>query len=246
MKTPFKIAVVTAICSACSINMINAAKPFKSAPEKTIVIFMSKPADTFNANNYPHLDFYYLPNLSYNEADFVTRWNTANSLASPLSRQGKYQSFATLIVDANMVVACQRRYVSNASHNQGCTCSYYNGDYFLTEPGAKDKAPAIAAEMKKYIGKGTPAKQDKKKIYTEGQDPTFKAWKKGNIEGMLLPDFEVFGLNNEKYKIHDVLKGQPSFVVFQLFDYDRGNWGNFPFLVELENALYAYFPQKKK
>jgi len=251
MKTKLRISIITAILLVFAVSAVSAKKPFKHAPEKTIVIFFSKPTADFDKDKYPHLDFYYLPQLTHNEADFITRLNAKTTLASPLTQNGgifsskgsgKYQSVVTLLLDANKVVAYQRRYVTNALQ----TGSYFNGDYFLTEPGVKDKRPAIADAMKDYISKGKLAKVSKKKSYTEGQEPAFKAWEKGDIEEMQLPDFDVYNVNSEKTKIYDAINGKPAFIVFHLYDYDSGSWGQFPFLSELENALYGYSPEKKK
>ena len=72
-------------------------------------------------------------------------------------------------------------------------------------------------------------KMPKKHKNAPGQEPTFKRWNKGLIEGMELPNFDLVAQDGTETSIHEVLDGKPGFIIFTN-----------------EHIFYNYFPPRRR
>ena len=215
-------------------------KKHKSAPDETIVVIVGKPNPTFNESQYPHLKFYYLPDISfiiddetktkvrltgfsqettatyYGEPEFIVRFGTKKHIAPESGVYG-------IVVDKNGVVAYQRGFNNSlAAHND-------NRDEMnwtiltVARKGIGQKGP-LEDYLKDYVEKGKEMKLDKDKSYTPGQEPAYKGWEDGDIEGLELPDFKMVKSDGTSVSIKEVISGKPSFIVFSALDPDK-NFG---------------------
>jgi hypothetical protein len=216
-------------------------KKHKSAPDETIIVIVGKPNPTFNESQYPHLRFYYLPDVSfivddkaktkvklsgfsqettatyYGEPEFIVRFGSKRHIASDNAVYG-------IVVDKNGVVAYQRAFSNSlAAHND-------NSDEMnwtilsVARKGIGQKGP-LEDYLKDYVEKGKEMKLDKDKSYTPGQEPTYKGWEDGDIEGLELPDFKMVKSDGTAVSIKEVIAGKPSFIVFSALDPDK-NFGS--------------------
>lgn len=215
-------------------------KKHKSAPDETIVVIAGKPNPTFNENQYPHLKFFYLPDISYivddetktklkltgfsqettatyyGEPEFIVRFGTRKHIAHENAVYG-------IVVDKNGVVAYQRAFSNSlAAHNDN------NDDMSWTiltvaRKGIGQKGP-LEDYLKDYVEKGKEMKVDKDKSYTPGQEPAYKGGEDGDIEGLELPDFKMVKSDGTTVTIKEIIAGKPSFIVFSALDPDK-NFG---------------------
>lgn len=218
-------------------------KKYKNAPDETIVVIVGKPNPTFNESQYPHLKFYYLPDISfivddetktrlkltgfsqektatyYGEPEFIVRFGTRKHIAP---EKGIY----VILVDKNGVVVYQSAYNNAIAESEGSSF------YTLGRKGIGQKGP-LEDYLKDYVAGGDEKKPDKDKSYTPGQEPTYKGWEDGDIEGLELPDFKMVKSDGTAVAIKEVISGKPSLIVFSALDPDR----NFGAAVEAQEKL---------
>ena len=89
------------------------------------------------------------------------------------------------------------------------------------------------------------AKKDSKKSYNEGEEPSFKGWDKGDIDGLELPDFKLVKKDKTEVTIKEILNGKPAFIVFAKIPPAAGS-GITPMFWHIENIMYNYFPPRIK
>jgi len=216
------------------------AKKYKHAPDETILILIGPSNSTFDESIFPHLKFYYLPELKSGEApDFITRLGTKRDLAN-------WECLSLFLIAKNGVVAYKNGYNNHMVES-------YTGDDFqwniLNKPlVAPDKKP-LEEYLSTYITKQKDAKSDKNKSYTQGEEPTFKDWADGDIVGLELPDFNVKTADGDEVAIKDVLNGKAGLIIFTGMkgtqDYSKGNAYPLPMIWHIENVLYNYYPPRK-
>lgn len=216
------------------------AKKYKHAPDETNVVLIGSPNTTIDENLFPHLKFYYLPELKTGEApDFITRLGTKKDLAN-------WESLTLFLIAKNGVVGYQNGY-------NNVMVASYTGDEFqwniLNKPLVTPDKKKLEEYLPTYITKEKDAKEDKKKAYTEGEEPTFKDWEDGDIVGLELPDFKVKTASGEEVSIKSILNGKAALLFFtgikQSQDYSTGNAYPLPMLWHIENVLYNYYPPRK-
>lgn len=245
-----------------------AAKKYKHAPDETFVLLFGEPNATFDVAQFPHLKFYYLPDISSGTApDFITRWADKSDIAEK-------EHIQALLIDSKGVVAYQNFY-------HKAIIEGFRGDEFqtslLTKPRIVPDKQKLEEFLKTHVTKAKDAKVDKKKMYTPGTEPTFKSWKKGDIMGMELPDFNVKSANGEEVSIKTLLAGKPSLIIFTAIDKNTNYGANkeaaenlkdnkvtakgifsafvsasssdafpIPWMWHIENVLYNYYPPRNK
>ncbi|MBN1649904.1 MAG: hypothetical protein JW857_01175 [Bacteroidales bacterium] len=218
-------------------------KKYKHAPDKTIVVLIGAANTSIDETQFPHLKFYYLPELRTGQApDFITRLGTKNDLSN-------WETFMLFLVAKNGVVAYQNHYGKNMIEGYQRTSGSDLAWSILNKPLiVPDKKP-LEDYLPTYFTKAKDAKADKKKLYTEGADPTFKDWKKGDIIGLELPDFEVNTAQGESVSIKSILNGNAGLIVFSGIkgnqDYSMGKAYPLPLLWHIEHVLYNYYPPRK-
>jgi hypothetical protein len=215
-------------------------KKHKSAPDETIVVIAGKPNPTFNENQYPHLKFFYLPDISYivddetktklkltgfsqettatyyGEPEFIVRFGTRKHITHENAVYG-------IVVDKNGVVAYQRAFSNSlAAHNDNSDDMNWT-ILTVARKGIGQKGP-LEDYLKDYVEKGKEMKVDKDKSYTPGQEPAYKGWEDGDIEGLELPDFKMVKSDGTTVTIKEIIAGKPSFIVFSALDPDK-NFG---------------------
>ena len=216
------------------------AKKYKHAPDKTIVIIIGPSNATFNESKFPHLKFYYLPELKSGEApDFITRLGMKKDFDNP-------RLLNILLIAGNGVVAYQNTY------NQKMVTRYTGGDFqwsILTKHLITPDKKKLVDFLPTYITKEKDAKADKKKSYTGGEEPTFKDWEDGDIVGLEVPDFNVKTAGGEEVGIKDVLNGKAGLIIFtgieEAQNYNTPNAYPLPMIWHIENVLYNYYPPRK-
>ncbi|HAF30447.1 MAG TPA: hypothetical protein DCG75_15500 [Bacteroidales bacterium] len=234
--------ILLLVLSSISLN-VNAqfkAKKYKHAPDETIVVLIGQSNTTFDESMFPHLKFYYLPELKTEEApDFITRFGTKKDFANP-------EMLNLLLIAKNAVVAYQNGY------NKHMVASY-TGDEFQFSILSKAVIPPDKKKLEDYlpdyITKENDAKIDKNKSFTKGKEPTFKDWADGDIVGLELPDFNVKTADGEEVAIKDVLNGKAGLIFFTGIkgdaNYGSGNAYPLPMIWHIENVLYNYYPPRK-
>lgn len=223
-----------------SANAKFTAKKYKHAPDKTIVIIIGPSNSTFNESKFPHLKFYYLPELKTGVTpDFITRLGMLKDFDNP-----RYLNL--LLIAKNGVVAYQNKY------NHKMVGSYTGDDFqwsILSKPLVTPDKKKLQEYLPSYITKEKDAKADKKKSYTEGEEPTFKDWEDGDIVGLELPDFKVKTSAGEEVAIKDILNGKPGLIFFTGIEGDKNysttNAYPLPMIWHIENVLYNYYPPRK-
>lgn len=99
--------------------------------------------------------------------------------------------------------------------------------------------------LKDFIANEKNAKKDSKKSYNEGEEPSFKGWDKGDIDGLELPDFKLVKKDKTEVTIKEILNGKPAFIVFAKIPPAAGS-GITPMFWHIENIMYNYFPPRIK
>ena len=233
------------------------AKKYKHAPEEVIVLVAGKVNSTFDETQFPPLKFYYLTELDLGHKktmqkklrnsylfkgtpEFLARWGSQWGLAHK-------SRLATLLLDNNGVVTYQRSF-SKSLGEESDMGSDLRGNIIVT-PGERPKKKPLEGYLKNHVTKGKLAKVDAKKSYTEGQEPDFKGWDKGNIEGMELPNFDVEDASGKNFSIKDLTSGKASFIIFMGMKPDA-NYKNdihpIPMLWHIENHFYNYFKPRNR
>ncbi len=250
MKTKHLISALIVCFFLFAPKMAN-AKKHKDAPDKTVVLMLGSPNETFDESQFPHLEFYYLPDISFTQKkaekrvlrksgyyyptittyhgspDFIMRWGSKRHLVAEEEAdfiekgmdkalgdmRDSEKSCMTLLLDKNGVVAYQRAYTDVIARSRNAT--------IMTSSSVRPKKKPVGDFMKNHVRKEKDAKVNKKKSWTEGQEPDFKGWDDGDIEGMRLPDFKVSTSDGKEVNIQDVLNGKPSFIVFYRLDPER-------------------------
>lgn len=251
------LLVLTILLIPPSLQAQRKAKKYKHAPEEVIVLVAGKVNSTFDEAQFPHLKFYYLTELSLVEkkvktmsghstsqanqgtSDFLARWNTKWGLVNDTQ-------IRTLLLDNNGVVAYQRAYHRSLGERPYEEADLYGN--IIVSDQKKPKKKALEEYLKSHVTKGKLAKVDPNKSYTKGQEPDFKEWENGDIEGMEFPDFEVEDSSGKKYNIKDLTNGKASFIVFAGIIPD-GTYGYnthpIPMLWHIENNFYNYYQPRK-
>ena len=215
-------------------------KKYKHAPDKTIVVIIGPSNSTFDERKFPHLRFYYLPELNTGEApDFITRLGMKKDFDNP-------KRLNLLLIAKNGVVAYQNLYgdkmVETYSRSSGSDLAWS----ILNKPLVTSVKNPLEEYLPIYITKEKDAKPDKKKSYTEGEEPTFKDWEDGDIVGMKLPDFNVKTADGKEVAIKDVLNGKAGLIIFTGIDgtknYSTSYAYPLPMIWHIENVLYNYYP----
>lgn len=249
MKTKHLISALVVCFFILAPKVVN-AKKHKDAPDKTIVLMLGTPNETFDESQFPHLDFYYLPDIFFMQEkaekrvlsssgyyypiittyhgspDFIVRWGSKKHLVAEEDadfiengvdkaigdKRDSEKRCMTLLLDKNGVVAYQRSYSDVIA---------FGNSNIMTADSKRPKKKSIDVFMKNHVRKEKVAKLNKKKSYIEGEEPTYRGWDKGDIEGMKLPDFEVQTSDGQELNFSDVIDSKPSFIVFYRLISDR-------------------------
>ncbi len=210
-------------------------KKYKNAPDRTIVIVTNSPAQAFDEAEYPHLQFYYTPQEM---PDFLTRLHNVKPI--PMK-----DGITGMVVDNQGVIVYIRGFNNALAKNND------NMDEMSwTILSVADKKGTIGGSkpmddyLKDYVIKGKSAKRNNDKTYTPGEEPSFKGWDKGKVEGMELPDFTLMTKEGNQVSIKEILNGEPAFIVFTNISADGKEVS--PMLWHVENVLYNYFPPRKR
>jgi hypothetical protein len=210
-------------------------KKYKNAPDKTIVIVTNSPVQSFDESEYPHLIFYYTPEEM---PDFLAKLHHVKPI--PMK-----DGITGMVVDKEGVVVYIRGFNNALAKNNDNT-----DEMSWTILTVADKKGTIGGSkpmddyLKDYVIKGKNGKKDDKKTYTPGEEPTFKGWDKGKVEGMMLPDFNLITKDGKEISIKDILNGEPAFIVFTNISEDGKEVS--PMLWHVENVLYNYFPPRRR
>ncbi|MDD2550416.1 MAG: hypothetical protein PHD00_10025 [Bacteroidales bacterium] len=238
--------LVAMLVVSTSLQAQRKAKKHKHAPEEVIVLVVGKVNPSFDEAQFPHLKFYYLKDLAFNVAEnpnpnsFLARWDSKWGLVNP-------SYISTLLLDNNGVVAYQRSYHKNFGDRPYEDADLY-GNIIVSDQKKPKKKP-LEEYLKNHVTKGKLAKVNPNKSYTEGQEPNFKGWDKGNIEGMELPNFDVEDASGKSCSIKDLTNGKASFIVFMGMD-PNANYKNsihpIPMLWHIENTFYKYYQPRNR
>ncbi|MBP6867870.1 MAG: hypothetical protein KBC07_02630 [Bacteroidales bacterium] len=233
---PFLTAIALAVLIAFPATLEaqkKMPKKYKNAPEQTIVIVTNSPVQAFDESEYPNLKFYYTPQEM---PDFLARLHKVKPI--PVK-----DGITGMVVDKEGVVVYIRGFNNAlAAHNDN------SDEYSWTILTVADKKGTIGGSkpmddyLSDYVIKGKSGKKDDKKIYTQGEEPSFKGWDKGDIEGMELPDFNLVTKDGAGITMKEILNGAPAFIVFTTISSDGKDVS--PMLWHVENVLYNYFPPR--
>jgi len=140
--------------------------------------------------------------------DFIARWGSKRHLAG--------DDFVYLIlVDIDGTVAYQRQYNASLVGSDD-----YNWN-LLTVPRVRPDKETLEEYMRTHIRRERTARVNRRKSYTEGEEPDFRGWDDGDIEGMSLPGFMVQTSDGSEQNIKDIINGKPSIIVFSKLDPER-------------------------
>lgn len=240
IKLNYLILFLVLASISFDVNAQFKVKKYKHAPDETIVILIGQSNTTFDESIFPDLKFFYLPELKTGEApDFITRFGTKKDLANR-------EQLTLLLISQNGIIAYQNGY-------NNLMVEKYTGDEFqwniLNKPLVTPDKKRLNEYLPTYISKEKDAKADKKKSYTEGEEPLFKDWELGDIIGLKFPDFNVNNAEGEEVAIKDVLNGKAGLIIFTGIkgtqNYSTGNAYPLPMLWHIENVLYNYYPPRK-
>ncbi len=226
------LSVLLLMPSAMDAQMF-ARKKYKNAPDETIVIVTNPHVENFNAEVYPHLRFFYIPEEMPHFIDVLRR-------VLPIPGDN---SITGMVIDKEGTIAYVRQFSNELAKNN-------DADYGWTmlsvanPTGRGMEKKKLDEFLVKHIRKNKVAKRDPKKVYTEGEVPTFKDWSYGRVYGMELPDFDLVAQDGSEVKMKDVLDGKSAFIVFTKIA-ENGRPAS-PMLWNIENILYNYFPPRKK
>jgi len=249
--------LVALLIVSSSLQAQRKIKKHKYAPEEVIVLVVGKVNPSFDEAQFPHLKFYYLTKLdltpkktmkkisqdSYlnkGAPEFLVCWDFKWELVNEVQ-------IRTLLLDNNGVVAYQRAYHKSLADKPYDTPELYGNIIVSDQKNPKKKA--LEEYLKSHVTKGKLAKVDPKKSYTEGQEPNFKGWDKGNIEGMEFPNFNVEDASGKSFSIKDLTSGKASFIVFMGMN-PSANYENsihpIPMLWHIENTFYKYYQSRDR
>ncbi|NLA15642.1 MAG: hypothetical protein GX877_03790 [Bacteroidales bacterium] len=210
-------------------------KKHKNAPEKTVVVVTNPLVENFDASEYPHLQFYYTPQEMPHFLEVLNK-------VRPIPPK---EGITGIVVDKEGTIAYVRLFSDQLSKNMD------NRDEtsftilsVAARKGSSGESRPLEDQLKNYVIREKVAKKDSKKSYTPGQEPTFKGWDKGLIEGMELPDFNLVAQDGTETSIKEVLDGKPGFVVFTNISEDGKTVS--PLLWHIEHILYNYFPPRTR
>lgn len=202
----------------------------RDAPDETIIVLIGNPNPTFDESQFPNLRFYYMPDITIKQTteeqrvmgvprsttvttysgspDFIARWGSKRHLAG--------DDFVYLIlVDIDGTVAYQRQYNASLVGSDD-----YNWN-LLTVPRVRPDKETLEEYMRTHIRRERTARVNRRKSYTEGEEPDFRGWDDGDIEGMSLPGFMVQTSDGSEQNIKDIINGKPSIIVFSKLDPER-------------------------
>ncbi len=219
-----------------SINAQKMPKKYKNSPDETIVIVTNSPREAFDETEYPHLKFYY---TLEEMPDFLKRLNTVQPI--PVN-----DGITGMVVDKNGVIAYIRGF-SNAlaKNNDRDDEMSFNILNVAARKGTIGAKGPLDDYLKDFIANEKNAKKDSKKSYNEGEEPSFKGWDKGDIDGLELPDFKLVKKDKTEVTIKEILNGKPAFIVFAKIPPAAGS-GITPMFWHIENIMYNYFPPRIK
>jgi len=219
-----------------SMNGQKMPKKYKNSPDETIVIVTNSPREAFDESEYPHLKFYYTPEEM---PDFLKRLNMVYPI--PVN-----DGITGMVVDKNGVIAYIRGF-SNAlaKNNDRDNEMNFNILTVAARKGTIGAQGPLDDYLKDFVANEKNAKKDSKKSYTEGTEPSFKGWDKGDIDGLELPDFKLIKKDGSEVTIKQVLNGKPAFIVFAKIPPAAGS-GVTPMFWHIENIMYNYFPPRVK
>ena len=209
-------------------------KKYKNSPNETIVIVTNSPREAFDESKYPHLKFYY---TSEEMPDFLKRLNMVQAI--PIS-----DGITGMVLDKNGVIAYIRGFSNALAKNND-----RNDEFAFNILNVAAKKGIIGAQgplddyLKDFVANEKSARRDDKKSYTEGTEPSFKGWDKGNVEGMEFPDFKLIKKDGTEVTMKQILNGKPAFIVFARISASAGS-GVTPMFWHIENIMYNYFPER--
>ncbi|MDD2491443.1 MAG: hypothetical protein PHV12_04525 [Bacteroidales bacterium] len=219
-----------------SMNAQKMPKKYKNSPDETIVIVTNSPREAFDESEYPNLKFYYTPEEM---PDFLKRLHMVQPI--PIN-----EGITGMVVDKEGVIAYVRGFNNAlAKNNDREDEMSWTILSVATRKGTIGAKGPLDDYLKDYIAKEKTAKKDDKKSYTEGSEPSFKGWDKGNIEGMELPDFKLIKKDGTEVTIKQILDGKPAFIVFAKIPPAAGS-GVTPMFWHIENIMYNYYPPRRR
>ena len=225
----FVMAVMFAM--PASIYSQKMPKKYKNSPDETIVIVTNSPREAFDETEYPHLKFYYTPEEM---PDFLKRLNMVQPI--PVN-----DGITGMVVDKNGVIAYIRGFnnalAKNNDRDDEMSWTILSVAARKGTIGAKGPLDDYLAD---FVAKGKAAKQDDKKSYTEGSEPSFKGWDKGDVEGMKLPDFKLVKKDGSEISVSEELNGKPAFIVFAKIP--QAGKGVTSMFWHIENIMYNSSP----
>ncbi|HKM30666.1 MAG TPA: hypothetical protein VJX89_00720, partial [Bacteroidales bacterium] len=183
MKQRIKYLTAIALAAMLFVPAISGAqkmpKKHKNAPEKTVVVVTNPLVKNFDASEYPHLQFYYTPEEMPHFLEVLSKvW--------PLPPK---EGITGIVVDKEGTIAYVRLFSNLLSSNtDNRDETNFNILSVAARKGSSGESRPLEDQLKEYVIKEKAAKKDEKKSYTPGQEPTFKGWDKGLIEGMELPN----------------------------------------------------------
>lgn len=239
MKQRIRYLTAIALAAMLFVPAISGAqkmpKKHKNAPEKTVVVVTNPLVKNFDASEYPHLQFYYTPEEMPHFLEVLSKvW--------PLPPK---EGITGIVVDKEGTIAYVRLFSNLLSSNtDNRDETNFNILSVAARKGSSGESRPLEDQLKEYVIKEKAAKKDEKKSYTPGQEPTFKGWDKGLIEGMELPNFDLVAQDGTETSIHEVLDGKPGFIIFTNISEDGKPVS--PLLWHIEHIFYNYFPPRRR
>lgn len=238
MKIFIKYLISTALVAMLFVPVTVEAqrmpKKHKNAPDYTIVIVTNPLVEAFDASEYPHLRFYYTPEEMPHFLEVLHQ-------VRPIPpEKGMYG----MVVDKEGTIAYTRVFSDALSDNwdNRDETSFHMLNVAARKGSSGDPRP-LEDFLKDYVIKEKVAKIDNKKSYAPGQVPSYKGWDKGQIEGLVLPDFDLVAQDGTETTIKEVLDGNPGYIVFTRISEDGKTVS--PLLWHIEMILYNYFPPRR-
>jgi len=209
-------------------------KKYKNSPDETIIIVTNSPREEFDESKYPHLKFYY----THEEMpDFLRRLHMVQAI--PIG-----DGITGMVVDKNGVIAYIRGFSNALAKNNDREDEFsFNILNVAAKKGIIGAKGPLDDYLKDFVANGKNAKKDDMKSYTEGTEPSFKGWDKGDVEGMELPDFKLIKKDGTEVTMKQILNGKPAFIVFAKISASAGS-GVTPMFWHIENIMYNYFPPR--
>lgn len=217
-----------------SIDAQKMPKKYKNSPDETIVIVTNSPREAFDESKYPHLKFYYTP---AELPDFLRRLHLVQEI--PMS-----DGITGMVVDKNGVIAYIRGFNNALAKNNDRNDEFaFNILNVAARKGTIGAQGPLDDYLKDFVANEKSAKKDSKKVYSEGTEPSFKGWDKGDVDGMELPDFKLIKKDGTEVTMKQILNGKPAFIVFAKISASAGS-GVTPMFWHIENIMYNYFPPR--